>query len=100
LTALIRGYFSMLAQLRGGNANLLAQAAANLELTPEQLQQAMQLIEQPDRVRNCALLCGTAPPFEATVRQVSDIMAAADLLPAGQRFDGLIADDFVAEPAQ
>jgi len=46
------------------------------------------------------LLCGTAPPFEATVRQVSDIMAAADLLPAGQRFDGLIADDFVAEPAQ
>lgn len=95
LTVLIRGYFSMLAQLRGGNANLLAQAAANLELTPEQLQQAMQLIEQPDRVRNCALLCGTAPPFEATVRQVTDIMAARNLLRRTDQFELPIDDRFI-----
>jgi hypothetical protein len=55
----------------GGNANLLAQAAANLELTPEQLQQAMQLIEQPDQgaelrvaVRHCTALRGDGAPGE------------------------------------
>jgi len=95
LTVLIRGYFSMLAQLHGGNANLIAQAATNLELTPDQLQQAMHLIEQPDRARNCALLCGTAPPFEATVRQVSDIMAARNLLRRTGQFDLPIDDQFI-----
>ncbi len=67
LTALIRGYFSMLAQLRGGNANLLAQAAANLELTPEQLQQAMQARSAAQlriAVRHCTALRGDGAPGE------------------------------------
>jgi len=41
------------------------------------------------------LLCGTAPPFEATVRQVSDIMAARNLLRRTDQFELPIDDRFI-----
>lgn len=100
LTALIEGYFSMLAQLQGGNDSLMTQAAADLDLTPDQFRHSMQLIEQPDRARNCALLCGSTPAFDQRVHEVADIMETTGLLPAGQRFEGLITDEFVTEPTQ